>query len=115
MSGWQGDPAIDILIGDFNLYDSFSMCLATQSGGNGGVLAIGDDYSKDTRFQWTDIVQDQWYTGNFFSQSFCQTKLIVYMENWWIGGTSLNVPAYDLNWDGVCRYVRLQFIEEGYR
>lgn len=72
---------------DFALYNSFSICLATQSGGNGGVLAIGDDYSSDPSFQWTDITQDQWYT--------------VYMTNWFIGKTSLAVPAYDLNWDGV--------------
>jgi len=87
LSGWQGQTAISVVISDYNLYDSFDMCLATQPGGNGGILAIGDNYAKDARFQWTDIVQDQWYT--------------VYMTNWFIGHTSLGVPAYDLNWDGV--------------
>jgi hypothetical protein len=90
------------------------MCLATKQGGNGGVLAIGDDYSKDKRFQWTDIVEDQWYTGVFYFFENFEKKMfswkwdffskwcLVYMTNWIIGKTSLGVPGYDLNWDGVC-------------
>ena len=82
------------------------MCLATEAGGNGGILAIGDDYSKDTRIQWTDITQDQWYTGmsHFIELHVAESNFsfLVYMTNWFIGTTTLGVPAYDLNWDGVC-------------
>jgi hypothetical protein len=30
---------------------------------NNGVLNLGQDFSKDSRFQWTPIQQDVWYTG----------------------------------------------------
>jgi hypothetical protein len=30
---------------------------------NGGVLNLGQDFSKDSRFQWTPIQEDVWYTG----------------------------------------------------
>lgn len=83
LSGWQGDPVFDTLVGDFNLYDSFDMCLFQ----NNGVLNLGQDFSKDSRFQWTPIQQDVWYT--------------VYIEDWLFGGVSLGISAYDLNWNGV--------------
>jgi len=83
LSGWGGDPAIEILFSDFSLYNSFDLCLDT----NGGIMGIGEDYSSDSRFVWTDITQDQWYT--------------VYMTDWRFGDVSLNISETDLNWNGV--------------
>jgi len=83
LSGWQGDPAIRFIFDEYNLYNSFDLCLGTS----GGVMAIGDNYKGDSRFVWTPIQEDQWYT--------------VWMTDWRIGSVSLNVTAEDLNWDGV--------------
>ena len=47
------------IVGDTGMYDSFSLCLYE----NNGVLEMGTDYSKDKRFVWTPVQQDQWYTG----------------------------------------------------
>jgi len=83
LSGWNGQPAIGLLFEEYNLYTSFDLCLGT----NNGIMGIGDDYSKDPRFVWTPIQEDQWYT--------------VYMTDWRIGTVSLNISQLDLNWNGV--------------
>jgi len=44
---------------DYNLYDSFSMCLFDD----GGVLGLGTDWSKDSRFKWTTVQDDKWFIG----------------------------------------------------
>lgn len=40
------------------------MCLGTQPGGNGGVLALGVDYTKDKRFIFTQLTDEQWWSIN---------------------------------------------------
>jgi len=55
LSGWQGDSVWAFLVGDFNWYDGYSMCLGT----NGGTLSLGVDHSADPSFKWTSITQDQ--------------------------------------------------------
>jgi len=87
LCGWQETPSMDILVEVFSLYNSFDICLATGSGGNGGVLALGDNYASDKRFQWTAIQDYTWYT--------------VYLNDWQLGGKTLGVSQYDLNYNGV--------------
>jgi len=83
LSGWQGYPAVETIVSDFSLYDSFDLCLYV----NNGLLNIGKDYSNDTRFQWAPIQEDQWYT--------------IYVNDFRFGGVSLNISTYDLNENGV--------------
>ena len=63
--------------------DAFSMCLLTK----GGTLSLGVDYSKDSRFRWTDITQEQWYTVTLNDIKF--------------GSQSIGVSSWDLNENGV--------------
>jgi hypothetical protein len=83
LSGWQGDSVFSHIVGDTGMYDSFSLCLYE----NNGILELGTDYSKDNRFVWTPIQQDQWYT--------------VYIYDIKLGNNSIGISAWDLNWNGV--------------
>jgi len=60
------------------LQNSFSMCL----GGN-PVMSLGVDYSANTSYYWTPIIQQDWYQVNLTSIA--------------IGGTSLNIALIDLS------------------
>ena len=59
------------------------MCLLEDN----GVIEIGGKYQGDSRFTWTEVTDDQWYT--------------VYLDDWRMGNVSLGLPKYDLNWNGV--------------
>jgi len=83
LCGWGETPTIAQLIDDLKCYDSFDMCL----GSDGGIMTIGTDYSTDSRFQWTSIIQEQWYS--------------VTMNDWMMGGQTIGVSSYDLNYYGV--------------
>ncbi len=83
LSGWGGSSVFDHLVGDFNWYDGFSLCLL----GNGGILSLGVNYTSDSRFQWTPIAQDQWYEVTVNDIKF--------------GDVSLGISSWDINWNGV--------------
>ena len=80
LSGWQGSGVFDHLVGDFNWYDGFSLCM----GPKGGVLSLGVDYSKDSRFKWTDISDEIWYS--------------VVVNDIKFGGKSIGMDYYYLNY-----------------
>jgi hypothetical protein len=83
LCGWGEDPTIQTLIDELKVYNSFDMCLLLD----GGVMSIGDDYSTDNRFQWTPIIEEQWYS--------------VTLDDWLFGGMTIGVSSYDLNYYGV--------------
>jgi len=83
LCGWGEDPTIQILIDELKVNNSFDMCLLV----NGGIMAIGDDYSTDSRFHWTPIIEEQWYS--------------VTLDDWLMGSTTIGVSSYDLNYYGV--------------
>jgi hypothetical protein len=86
LSGWSGEPAIALFISEFNLYDSFSLCLLE----NGGTMEIGTNYSGNPDFVWTPIEEDQWYS--------------VTLDDWLMGGVTIGVSNYDLNYYGIHKY-----------
>jgi len=55
LSGWGSSSVFEHLVGDLGWYDGFSMCLLQ----NGGTLSLGVDHSKDPRFKWTEISNEQ--------------------------------------------------------
>jgi len=83
LSSWGDDPVVSHMIEDNKLYDSFSLCLTTTN----PVMDIGEDYQGDSSFEWTKVVDEDWYT--------------VEMEDFAVGGISLGVSRYDLNENGV--------------
>jgi len=83
LCGWGETPTIQMLIDDLNVYNSFDMCLLQD----GGIMSIGDNYSDDSRFQWTSIIEEQWYS--------------VTLNDWLMGGQTIGVSSYDLNYYGV--------------
>jgi len=53
-------------------------------GPKGGVLSLGVDYSKDSRFKWTDISDEIWYS--------------VVVNDIKFGGKSIGLDYYYLNY-----------------
>jgi len=68
-------PAIDYLITQENLANTFSMCTSVSK----PVMSIGIDYSANPNFQWTDIVAEEYYN--------------VQITDMLVGGKSLNLSS----------------------
>jgi len=68
-------PAIDYLISQENLPNTFSLCVSNDN----PIMSIGIDYSTNNNFQWTPIVKQEYYNVN--------------MTDLKVGGVSL-----DLSW-----------------
>jgi hypothetical protein len=83
LSSWGGSSAFSTLVGIYNFYDGFAMCLRPE----GGVLELGVDYSKNSNFKWTPITDEEWYG--------------VDIEDILVGETSIGFSWWDLNWNGV--------------
>jgi len=50
---WKGVTAMDLIIADSHLYNSFSMCLVQGD----AVMTIGVNYQKNSSFEWTQILK----------------------------------------------------------
>eukprot|EP01111_Echinosteliopsis_oligospora_P006027 TRINITY_DN1995_c0_g1_i1.p1 TRINITY_DN1995_c0_g1~~TRINITY_DN1995_c0_g1_i1.p1 ORF type:complete len:413 (-),score=127.06 TRINITY_DN1995_c0_g1_i1:8-1246(-) len=83
LSSWGDGPVIDHMAFDLKIYDSFSLCLRPDN----GIMDIGTNYQGDSRFEWTDVSGDDWYT--------------VEMEDFFINNQSLGLSRFSLNEDGV--------------
>jgi len=83
LSSWGDDPVISHFSRDLKLYDSFSMCLTPSN----AVLDIGTNYQGDSRFEWTKVGQQIWYT--------------VDMLDFLVNNVTLGLTAGTLNSNGV--------------
>jgi hypothetical protein len=73
LATWGETPTIQLLIDELKVYNSFDMCMLVD----GGVMAIGDDYSTDPRFQWTPVNLEEWY--------------FVTLDDWLMGGKTIDL------------------------
>lgn len=87
LSGFGASNWFDQYVYDYSWYPGFSLCLNTQNGDHGGALSLGVDYSKDSRFVFTSLTEEEWWN--------------IALNDIKIGGKSLGLTNWDYNEEGV--------------
>lgn len=71
LSSWRGVPVFEKLVTESGISNIFSLCLT----GSEGIMTMGIDYSSDSSFVWTPIIEDLWYVVQLNSASLGSTTL----------------------------------------
>jgi hypothetical protein len=87
LSGFGASNWFDQFVFDYSWYAGFSLCLNTLNGDHGGALSLGVDYSKDSRFLFTALTEEEWWN--------------IALNDIKIGGKSLGLTNWDYNNEGV--------------
>ena len=73
LSAWGGPTPFASIVSELEISNVFSMCLEETN----PVMSLGIDYSSNNNFEWTPLVQEDYYQGKVFANYGTVTEIFI--------------------------------------